>query len=164
MYSSSYKMYSSAWEREEKGGLRTPVTHHLPSPGFACWALRWKVFKAFPCEWNSASKTLFFFPCSAPTSAPARNLLYQEEVQQWWLLMLCSAMPRMEKVLGWWLIFHAWKFHDFGIPFSASFWEAGKKERNSLCIGNGVLHFPDCTLCFRRAVKQSCDIPAWQRW
>lgn len=71
-----------------------------------------------------------------------------------------SAMPRMDKVLGWWLIFHAWKYHNFEIPFFASFWEAGKKGEKVPLHRREVLHFPGHTLCFKRTVKQSFDIPA----
>lgn len=52
-----------------------------------------------------------------------------------------SAMPRMGKVLGWWLIFHPRKYHSFEIPFFVSFWEAGKKNIKSLCIGERFFSF-----------------------
>lgn len=146
--------FPSWGKREEKRGLRAPLTHHFPHPGFAYWALKGKLFKAFPWKWNMTIKTLFFFwyVLHQPLPSPAKkSALPGGRAAE----MFPSAMTRMSKVLGWWLIFHAQKYHDFEIPFCAYLWEAGKKrERKSLCIGEKFFSF----LCFRRRVKQSCDI------
>lgn len=98
------------WARETKrvGWEYQSLLIYLVScgPEFVYWAWKCKAVKAFPCKWNTKSKSPFFLVCSTSKVSPWKKsyLLSGSAVVMAAAALFMSgfpsAMPRMGEVLG----------------------------------------------------------------